>query len=171
MSITVPHHNRMFTLPKLDNYDNIKLDIGSGEKQMKKKEGYIGLDIEPLGQEIVWDVDCGIPLPSNSCTNIFMHHVLEHVKDPIFVMNECNRVLQRNGEIEVIVPYYKEAEAYVLHHTHFFSEDTFKHLCIHGLEKRYGIRQWHNLEISVGDPKWVSDFKQPTVYARLSPAK
>ncbi len=154
---------------ELTNLDNVKLEIGSGEKRLKQAQGFIGLDIVDLGQEIVWNVDLGIPLPNRSVTAIFMHHVLEHFEDPLFVLNECWRVLKMDGELEVVVPYYKESGAYVLHHTHFFSQKTFEHLQIKDIWHRYGIRPWFVDELTVGDEEWIDDYGEPTIHCVMRP--
>lgn len=172
MALSNPARNLAYNpTVKIPGYEikGLKLDIGCGEKKMKSDQGFIGLDIVDLGQEIVWNVDQGIPLPSNSCTNIFMHHVLEHLENPLFVLNECWRVLDKEGEIEIVVPYHKESGAYVLHHTHFFSKKTFEHLEIRDINHRYGIRPWIVKELTVGDEKWIDDYGEPTIHVILSP--
>lgn len=172
MSIQNPADKMAYTPQiRLDKLDDLRVDIGCGAKKMKKHQGLIGVDVVDLGQEIVWDVDRGIPLPDDSTKEVFMHHVLEHLKDPLFVLNECWRILKKGGELEIVVPHHQQSGAYVLHHTHFFSDMSFKHLTIHGLYERYGIRQWSMVELNVGEEAWVDDYGEPTIHCILTPAK
>jgi len=170
MVVATKHDRRFWRVSvPFETLGSIKLEIGCG--QQKTMENYVGLDIQDFGQEIVWDLDNGIPLPDNSCEAIFARHVLEHLDNPVFCLNECWRVLRPHGVLEVLVPYFREPEACALFHTHFFSEDTFKTLTIGGVEERYGVRPWKEIEISVGTDKWPSGSGQKTVYAKLEVVK
>jgi len=58
---------------KIKNFKDIYLDLGCGDKKHRrpiKGKNNVGLDIIDYGQEIVWDVKDGIPLPDNSCEYI-----------------------------------------------------------------------------------------------------
>lgn len=48
-----------------------------------------------------------------------MHHVLEHLDNPIDVLRECHRILKDNGLISIVVPY---GFNYSLAHKNFFNE-------------------------------------------------
>jgi len=113
-----------------------KLEIGCGKNPPKKEgkaqvyinkrhKGYIGLDIEDYGQEIIWDVENGIPLPNDSCSDIFSSHTFEHIYDFIGVMNECYRVLATDGVLHLVVPHRDSAKAYVPSHIRWFDKWTF----------------------------------------------
>ena len=47
-------------LPKLELGKKVEVEIGCGYKLQK---GFIGIDMRNCGQDIVWDVRDGIPLP------------------------------------------------------------------------------------------------------------
>jgi SAM-dependent methyltransferase len=105
----------------------LKLDVGCGRKDQRHgKDDYIGLDIKDYGQEIIWDMKNGIPLPDNSCINIFSSHFIEHFNDTIFFMNECWRILEPKGEIYIICPHRKNDSAYIPSHIKQLDEFTFK---------------------------------------------
>lgn len=88
--------------------DEIKIDIGCGQGQ---KEGFIGIDLhEPTkgweNVDITCDVRDGIPFEDNSVDEIYSAHFFEHLAkaEVVPVLRECNRVLKKNGKIEIIVP-------------------------------------------------------------------
>jgi len=169
MVVATKHDHRLWRVSvSPDAIGQIKLDIGCGQN---KREGFIGLDIQDFGQEIFWDVENGIPLPDNACVAIWMRHALEHFDNPLFVINECWRVLKKGGCLEILVPHYTEPEACSLLHTHLFSEDSFKIFDIGGVEKRYGVKPWRILELSVGTDKCPGESGQKTIYVQMEPVK
>lgn len=82
--------------------EEIKLDLGCGEN---KEEGFTGIDKKP-GPEVdkVWDLEQGIPYPDNSVDIVRAHHFLEHMPEPIKIMDEIWRVLKPGGELIFEVP-------------------------------------------------------------------
>jgi len=80
----------------------IKYDIGCGDKP---KEGYIGIDTNPdYNPDLLLDADEGLPFKDNTVDAIWMDNSLEHFANPIFILQECHRVLRSDGIIEVIIP-------------------------------------------------------------------
>lgn len=77
-----------------------------------------------------WDADKDpIPFSDKTVMQIHAYHFLEHVKDPIRMLLECQRVLIPGGHMNIIVPYYKSQMASQdLDHKHFFTEETWKTL-------------------------------------------
>lgn len=90
----------------------IKLDLGCGSF---KPAGYIGIDIanvNPLtGQafrpDIYADLNKGIPCGDNTVDEVRASHVLEHVKNPHFLLNEIHRVCKNKAKVTIIVPLYE----------------------------------------------------------------
>ena len=105
----------------------IKLNLGCG-KRIKK--GWINVDIAKIdGIDIVHDLN-KFPYPFNDCSvdYILLDNVLEHLDNPLAVMNECYRILKNGGKIKINVPHFKYRAAFTdPEHKHFFTEDTFKH--------------------------------------------
>jgi len=121
------------------------LCIGSGRWT---EDGWIGLDKSDYGQEIVWDLRWGIPLPDNSCDKVFADQILEHIQlneDFVLVMNECLRVLKDGGVMEIHVPYYQSEVAFKdPTHCRYFTKHTFTYLekdnkWDYGFDKRWKI--------------------------------
>jgi len=54
------------------------------------------------------DVQRGLSFKDNSFTSIECQHVIEHVKNPLFVLQECCRVLKPGGKLVVVTPNIKK---------------------------------------------------------------
>jgi len=83
----------------------MKLNLGSGHSS---KIGYTNVDIYPFDNvDIVHDLE-EIPYPfdDNSAVEIYMSHSLEHVSMTSVpsLLRECYRILQKNGNLIIIVP-------------------------------------------------------------------
>jgi len=97
--------NHFISIPKwkvLLKKEKIWLELGSGVK--KGKMGWITVD--DFGADICHDLTKGIPLPNESVDQIYTSHMLEHIpfKDLVIFINECFRVLKKNGSLSVCVP-------------------------------------------------------------------
>lgn len=81
----------------------IELDLGSGGPG---REGSIGIDLHPQA-DVVWNLQRGIPLSSNSVATIYSDHFLEHLPlvDVFNVLCECYRVLTPGGKLRFTVPH------------------------------------------------------------------
>lgn len=81
----------------------VKLHIGCGKRLLN---GYTNIDIcEPA--DIIYDLRQGIPVSNNSVETIFSEHFFEHLdypKSSFFFIDECHRVLKKEGECIIGVP-------------------------------------------------------------------
>ena len=101
----------------------LKLNIGCGKE---KKDGYIGIDIQDFGQEILRDIDnTYLPFQDNSVDEIFCKHTFEHLSNSKFVLEEFARVLRTGGRAFIIVPHKDNDGAYVFNHKKYFSKESF----------------------------------------------
>lgn len=50
------------------------------------------------------DVEEGLEYPSGFFDDVFMFHVLEHLRDPVSALREVYRVLKPGGRLHVVVP-------------------------------------------------------------------
>lgn len=155
--------------------EKIKLDVGCGDKfhnaKSKGREGYIGIDIMEYGQEILWDFDKdGLPLPDNSCSNIFCSHVIEHVVDAIGLLNEMWRVLEPGGELHLICPEKLNESAYLLHHIRRLDKATFEALDAERTD--FDVSQWREeYDILSWKIKSLVVNEKPDIHFVASPAK
>lgn len=97
------------------------LDVGCGSA---KTPGAVGLDISSDTQaDVVHDLDVlPYPFEDSSFDQVLMQDVLEHVRDPIRVVEELHRVLRPGGLLQLRTPHFSSALAYgdPSHH-HYFS--------------------------------------------------
>jgi SAM-dependent methyltransferase len=104
------------------------LDVGCGSK---KWPGAVGLDIsEDTDADVVHDLnEFPYPLEDDSFDQVLMQDVLEHVRDPIRVMDELHRVCRPGGRIQLRTPHFSSMLAYSdPTHTHYFSAEAIRTL-------------------------------------------
>lgn len=103
----------------------IKLDVGCGKF---KREGFVGYDNLEFGQEILWNINQGIPLPDESVSELYTSHFLEHLRNeelPIF-FNEAVRVCQPGVLMEIRMPHADTDEAHYLCHYSLWNESKIR---------------------------------------------
>ncbi len=99
----------------------IRLNLGAGNSRIP---GVQSLDYPE------WDADVD-PLGwgDETISEIHAYHFLEHCKEPVKVLQECQRVLREDGVMNICVPYYSAAiNSQDLDHKHSFTEETWKTL-------------------------------------------
>lgn len=102
-----------------------KIDIGCGTS---KRAGYIGLDSLSLpGVDIVHDLNVfPYPFQSNEIQEIWMDQVLEHVCEPLKVIEEIHRISKNGARVTIGVPYFRSYYAVIdPTHRNFFSSSWF----------------------------------------------
>lgn len=111
----------MNKLPFLKVKYPVNLDCGCADQ---KKEGYIGIDIDDWGQEIIWDLRKGIPLPDESVKDLNVCHVLEHFtnQEAKEFIKEAQRVLVLGGTLTARQPHVSHPTAFYPDHESFWNE-------------------------------------------------
>lgn len=97
-----------------------KIDFGCGSS---KKKGYVGVDCIPLdGVDIVHNLEVfPYPFNDNEIEEVWMDNVLEHLKNPVKVMEELYRICRHGSKITISVPYFRSMYAYIdPTHVNFF---------------------------------------------------
>ncbi len=88
---------------------SVCVDLGCGiglYRELFEKFDYIGVDMYPFkGVSVVADIGKELPLKTESADIVVISNVLEHVKDPEVLLNECHRVLKRGGLLLGSVPF------------------------------------------------------------------
>ncbi len=107
--------NKIKVFAKNDFSGQIFLDIGCGGKPYQNLflnlEKYIGIDVEGGGhKDEAKNVDKFydgkiIPFSDNNFDVVICTQVLEHVEDPIFLLQEINRILKPGGKIFLTMPF------------------------------------------------------------------
>lgn len=115
----------------------MKLNIGSGNRKLN---GYINLDkSKNANPDVICDLELGkLPYDDESISEIVATHILEHVQNIIPLMNECYRVLKKDGCMRIIVPQNEGTWADPTH-VRAFSKLSFRYYCNYGFEDIYGI--------------------------------
>jgi ubiquinone/menaquinone biosynthesis C-methylase UbiE len=99
--------------------EGIHLNVGAGNKKI---DGAIPLDYPDWNGEID-----PLPFESGSVSGIHAYHFLEHISDPVRMLQEFQRVLKIGGVVNICVPYYNsQMFAHDLDHKHAFCEETWK---------------------------------------------
>lgn len=101
------------------------LDLGCGKK---KREGAIGVDFSNRHDaDVIHDLNVfPYPFDGDSIDEIFIDNVLEHLDEPLKVMEELHRICKPNGLVKVIVPYFRSVWAFIdPTHKHYFTVDSF----------------------------------------------
>lgn len=143
----------------------IKVDLGCGED---KPDGYLGIDIrETEATDIVSNLEHGIPLPDNSVDKIRAHHFLEHISDPIYIMEEIWRVLRDGGILVFEVPSTEGKGAFVPGHLSYWNDLSFKFFIEDKLRKTIGTRaKFKEHELTTWeDRKWGTVYVQGALAA------
>jgi len=89
---------------------NTVVDVGAGKspyRKFVKCEKYIGVDIENRGgveNLILADINKGIPLDDETADLVIMTEVLEHLREPKFVLGEIFRILKKGGVLLLTTP-------------------------------------------------------------------
>jgi hypothetical protein len=102
------------------------LNLGCGGNYLK---GWINLDIrEDIKADKIHNLEeYPYPFKKNQFNEILVKMVLEHVKDPIKMLNELTRISKNRGRIKIIVPH---ATSYAnfsnIVHKINFTEDSFQ---------------------------------------------
>ena len=102
-----------------------KIDCGCSDR---KQEGYIGIDVDEWGQEILWDLRDGIPFPDESVSDIFASHFFEHLTnmEAKEFISEAQRVLIDGGVITATHPHATHPTAFYPDHESFWNEERLE---------------------------------------------
>lgn len=109
----------------------IKLELGGGSKP---RAGFRNLDICE-GADIPFDLEkcrtghvikTEIPIPSDSVSEVYSSHCLEHVQNLDGVLWELSRVCHNGATIEIHVPHYLHPDAMCPAHKHTIGLNTVK---------------------------------------------
>lgn len=111
----------------------MKFNLGAGKVL---KEGFTGIDVIPYpGVDINLNLDdVNVKLPANdgSVEHIYSSHFLEHIRNIYPLLNECWRVLAKDGVFEAVVPLAPSSASFGdPGHIRFFTEETFQYFTKH----------------------------------------
>src|SRR4051812_20591304 len=106
------------------------LHIGAGRRKIA---GAVTLDINPrVSPDVVWDLNV-FPYPFEDALFdvVVCEHVIEHLRDVIWVMEELHRVSKPGGRLYITVPHFSSLNFNTdPTHVHAFSSRSFDYLCL-----------------------------------------
>jgi len=140
----------------------MKLNLGCGEQYW---EGYKNIDISnAVPADQYYDINHGIKEKNNSVDEIHAGCVLEQVDDFVFVLNECWRVLKKNGTLKGYVPSTASNVLFVdPMDKRFFTEESFQYFNVDSalwkqFGKTYGFKPWQILLVKT-EPNGIIHFE------------
>lgn len=102
-----------------------KLNLGCGTDI---RPGFVNVDnFQGHGIDVIHDIEV-IPYPfeNSEFDEIIMINVMEHLNDPVKVMEELHRIIKPGGFVNIRVPYYNARDMYTdPTHKSFFSQYSF----------------------------------------------
>ena len=101
------------------------MEIGAGQI---KRSGVTTLDFNSsVKPDILHDLDTlPWPISDNRFDAVYMFSVIEHVSDPLKVIEECHRILKPNGKIYLLTPHFSSTGSYTdLTHKWHLSSQSF----------------------------------------------
>ena len=116
-------------IPKVPEGVRVKIELGCGRRKVDPES--IGIDIEEHpGVDLVHNLVKGIPFLNDSVDYIFSRDFVEHLPNPIFIMQEMWRVLKNNGITDIIVPSTDGRGAFQdATHISYWNENSFGYWC------------------------------------------
>jgi SAM-dependent methyltransferase len=116
------------------------LDLGCGAR---KWPGSVGVDLSPdTAADVVHDLDeFPYPFEDGSFDQVLMQDVIEHVREPLRVMEELERICRPGARIHLRTPHFSSALAYGdPTHRHVFSADGVRTLAAPRFSHYTGVR-------------------------------
>ena len=147
----------------------VKLDLGCGAS---KKDGFIGVDSLKLpGVDIVHDLTIfPYPFEDNEVDEIMMDNVLEHLPQPLKVVEELYRICKNDALITIVVPYFRSYYATIdPTHVNFFGLNWFNYFDpSHPFQKKYqySYAKFKVEKISF-DKEWIDNKNRSWFHRRL----
>lgn len=136
-----------------ERMNELRLNIGCGTRHLK---GYINIDKDShCNPDIILDSSkYRLPFRDSTVSRIQCRMMLEHINNPMQLLDEFNRVLKTYGLVDVLVPHL--SHAYSLHggvgvHVTRFGVKSFEALTE---ERSYThTRQWSHVQCRIVFPK------------------
>lgn len=153
----------------LKNKTLIKVELGCG---LKKKKNYISIDkIDSNNVDIVADIEEGFPyFPDNTIDEIHAYHILEHIENFQFVLNEIVRTLKKGGKCFISVPHFSNPYFYSDYtHKRFFGLYSFYYFSDTNSQLQRKVPNFYsNIRIKILSQKLIfkSAFKKKRNYLK-----
>lgn len=109
------------------DHDGPILNLGAGNVKYDWPEEWADRVVDLDMPEWNAETDGLKQFPDESIDGIFAFHFLEHLEDPAWFLQECQRVMDHGATATFVVPFWNTQGAVQdLGHKHFFCEDTWR---------------------------------------------
>lgn len=105
----------------------IKIDVGCGANC---KPGFLGIDREKWTSDVKYKCDFEhekLPFKNSTVDSAYCCHVLEHLDNPMSLVDEVYRVLKPHGDFVIRVPHYSYPASHVMNHKNYWSFHCKQH--------------------------------------------
>lgn len=126
--------------------EKIRVELGGGKNP--RKEGWINVDIiDDRKVDLICDFEKDkLPFKDDQVDEIFCSHCLEHIENVRWFLNECHRILKKDGFVEFVVPYGLWSGACKPVHKQMITESWFDFLRRDGIKEIYGFEVWNLID-------------------------
>lgn len=147
----------------------LKLDLGCGNA---KRDGFTGVDSLSLpGVDIVHNLaKYPYPFSDNSVEEVWLDNVLEHLPNPMLVIEEIYRICKKDAVVNVAVPYFRSFYATIdPTHVNFFGLNWFNYFDpAHPFHKKYQYsKASFKVEKILFDREWITTGQCSWFHKRL----
>ena len=137
---------------------SFKINLGCGTDI---RPGYVNVDKYRFGDNIVHDIDRnGLRIfKDEQADYIIMSHIIEHIRNYKELVDECNRVLNDKGVLEMYYPHYSSNQAYTdPTHINHFSVFTFEYYTNKFSQWKYAKKHFNRIS------KYIVFKKNPYIW-------
>lgn len=137
-------YRKFYLYPLLNNYlDGKVIDVGCGLGDfIKYRKNTVGVDVNPRIVEFCQKNSLNVSLikdqnlhfDNNSFDGVIMDNVLEHITNPKRILNEVNRILNKNGILVIGVPGIKGYQKDPDHKIFYSDEKLSNDISLYGFE-------------------------------------
>jgi SAM-dependent methyltransferase len=148
--------NRQIVVDNLNIINGIVYDLGCGNKPYKnlicsKAENYVGVDwgntYHNHEMDIQADLNKELPIEDEVADTVVSFQVLEHLSEPKVFLRESRRILKKNGNVLITVPFQW--------HVHEAPYDYFRYTPF-GLKYLLSEAGYNSIEIKSNGGFWVT---------------
>ena len=115
----------------------MKLHLGCGNDYRK---GWVNIDSDPsVKVDIRRDLEKGLPFSDNTIEEVYARHLIEHIKDDAFLMNEIWRVCKKGASVRLVFPDGHGIGAFDWDHKSFWNMRKIGYLAKHNRKTYMGL--------------------------------
>jgi len=131
----------------------LKINLGSGKDY---RNGFVNIEKNTLLKaDIHLDLEKDrLPFKDSSVDFILIKHTLEHITNIVHLLNECHRILKKDGNIHIEVPNVAHPQGIIsafgdIFHVRCFSPFTFTMLGGSSDDYRFNnLKPWNLIKLS-----------------------